>query len=282
MAIEIRPMTGGLGADILGADVRDPAQFDAIFQAFVDHAVIAIRDQQITPGDQIAFAERFGPINVNRFFASVPDHPQVAVVLKEADQTRAIGENWHTDHSYDQAPAMCSILHCIETPEVGGDTSFASMYTAFEALSEGLKDTLRGLNAWHSSRHVFGAARQRDETTKDGRIGNAEAATQDSLHAVVIRHPLSGRDALYVNPEFTTRFDGWTVAESRPLLDFLARHATSPEYTCRVRYAPGTIVIWDNRATWHKATNDYHGHRRLMHRITVEGPTLAPAAIAAE
>lgn len=280
MTLQVKLLTGGLGADIFGADVRDPAQFNTIFQAFTDHAVIAIRDQDITPNDQIAFAERFGTINVNRFFAKVPGHEKIAMVLKEADQTRAIGENWHTDHSYDQAPAMCSILHCIETPEVGGDTMFASMYAAFDALSDGLKDTLRGLSAWHSSRHVFGKAREASETAKSGRIGNAEAATQDALHPMVIRHPLSGREALYVNRGFTIRIDGWTEAESKALLDYLYAHAIQPEYTCRVRYRPGTIVIWDNRATWHKAINDYHGHRRLMHRITVEGPELA-AALAA-
>ena len=241
---------------------------------------IAIHDQQITPDDQIAFAERFGQINVNRFFATVPGYEKVAMVLKEADQKKAIGEAWHTDHSYDVAPAMCSILHCIETPEVGGDTCFASMYTSFEGLSDGMKDTLRGMKAWHSSRHVFGAVRESSETAFTGRIGNSDAATQDSLHPVIIRHPLSGREALYVNPQFTTHFDGWTADESRPLIDFLERHVTSPEYTCRVRYAPGTIVVWDNRATWHKATNDYHGHRRLMHRITVEGETLAAAMAA--
>ncbi len=279
MSLTVKPLTGGLGAEILGADIRDAAQFPAILQAFTNHAVIAIRDQAITPDDQIAFAERFGPINVNRFFAKVPGHDRVAMVLKEPDQRQAIGEAWHTDHSYDAEPAMCSILHAVETPEVGGDTAFASMYTAFEALSDGLKDALRGLGAWHSSRHVFGA-RALGERQSDGRTGNPEAATQDALHPAVIRHPLSGREALYVNPQFTTHFDGWTPAESRPLIDFLERHVTQPEYCCRVRWRPGTVVVWDNRATWHKAINDYHGHRRLMHRITVEGPALA-AALAA-
>ena len=207
MALSVRPLTGGIGAEIFGADVSDPNQFGPIMQAFSDHAVIAIRDQRITPEQQIAFARRFGDINVNRFFAHVPDYPEVAMVLKEPDQTSAIGERWHTDHSYDQAPAMCSILHAIETPDVGGDTVFASMYSSFEGLSDGLKHTLRGLRAWHSSRHIFGAARDGSEARKTGRIGNAEAATQDSLHPVVIRHPLSGREALYVNPEFTVRFD---------------------------------------------------------------------------
>lgn len=277
MALSVRPLTGGIGAEIFGADVSDPNQFRPIMQAFSDHAVIAIRDQKITPDQQIAFARRFGDINVNRFFAHVPDYPELAMVLKEPDQKTAIGERWHTDHSYDQEPAMCSILHTIETPEVGGDTVFASMYSSFEALSDGLKDTLRGLSAWHSSRHIFGAARDGSETRTTGRIGNAEAATQDSLHPVVIRHPLSGREALYVNPEFTVRFDGWTDAESRALINYLEAHCTKPEFTCRVRWAPGTITIWDNRATWHKAVNDYHGHRRLMHRITVEGVALDEA-----
>jgi taurine dioxygenase len=280
MSLSIRPLTGALGAEILGADVKDPDQFPAIFDAFRDHSVIAIRDQEISPEDQVTFAERFGPINVNRFFQKVPGHPRVAMVLKEPDQTKAIGERWHTDHSYDQAPAMCSILHCIETPEVGGDTMFASMHAAFAALSDGLKTTLRGMKVWHSSRHAFGAARAGDEASKTGRIGNSELATQDALHPVVIRHPLSGREALYVNGDFTTHFDGWTAEDSQPLLDHLYAHSVQPEFTCRIRYRPGTIVIWDNRATWHKAINDYHGHRRLMHRITVEGPVL-DAALAA-
>jgi taurine dioxygenase len=282
MTMEIKPLTGGIGAEIFGADISDPNQFGPIMQAFTDYAVIAIRNQNITPEQQIAFARRFGEININRFFAKAPGHEEIALVVKEPDQTKAVGESWHTDHSYDQAPAMCSILHAIETPEVGGDTCFASMYSSFDALSDGMKDMLRKMKAWHSSRHVFGmAARADSEISKTGRIGNADAATQDSLHPVVISHPLSGREALYVNPQFTVRFDGWTAEESKPLFDFLALHCTKPEFTCRVRWAPGTITVWDNRATWHKAVNDYHGHRRLMHRITVEGPELSETRVAA-
>ncbi|MFK7944885.1 MAG: TauD/TfdA dioxygenase family protein [Paracoccaceae bacterium] len=278
--MEIRPLTGALGAEIIDADIRDPKQFDQIFEAFTNYSVIAIRDQTLSPEDQIVFAERFGQINVNRFFAQLPGYEKVAIVLKEPDQKRAIGENWHTDHSYDQAPAMCSILHCIETPEVGGDTMFASMYAAFDALSEGMKDMLRQMKVWHSSRHAFGQTRQGDEASKTGRIGNPDLATQDALHPVVIRHPLSGREALYVNRGFTTHFEGWSAADSQPLLSYLYTHGVQPEFTCRLRYRPGTVVMWDNRATWHKAINDYDGHRRLMHRITVEGPELA-AALAA-
>lgn len=282
MAFEIKPLTGGGGAEIIGADVTDPDQFNDIFQTFADYGVISIQDQHISPEQQIAFASRFGDINVNRFFANVEGFAEIALVLKEKDQKTNIGGGWHTDHSYDLAPAMCSLLYAIETPEVGGDTLFASMYTSFEALSDGLKDTLRGMQAWHSSRHVFGAkARQDSETSKTGRIGNADAAKQDSLHPVVIRHPLSNREALYVNPGFTTHFEGWSESESKALLGFLEQHCTQPEFTCRVRWRPGTLTIWDNRATWHKAVNDYHGHRRLMHRITIEGSELAPAKLAA-
>ena len=223
MALSIKPMTGGLGADIRGADIRDPAQFPALAAAFAEHGVIAIRDQEITPNDQVTFAERFNPINVNRFFAPVPGHPRVAMVLKEPDQTVAIGEDWHTDHSYDQIPAMCSILHCIETPETGGDTCFSSMNAVYESLSDGLKQVLLGLKAWHSSRHVFGQAAQGHESRKDGRIGNPALAEQDALHPMVIRHPLSGRETcLYVNPELHDT-DRRLVhgAESKALLDYL-------------------------------------------------------------
>lgn len=281
MSIAIKPLTTSIGAEIIGADVTAPNQFETIYNAFRDHAVIVIRDQSITPEDQINFARRFNQININRFFAKVEGFDEIALVLKEPDQKKAIGEHWHTDHSYDTEPAMCSMLHAIETPAVGGDTIFASMYASFEALSDGLKDTLRGLNAWHSSRHIFGAARKDTEATKTGRLGNADAANQDSLHPVVIEHPTSGREALYINPQFTTHFDGWTAAESKPLIDYLERHCTKPEFTCRVRWQPGTITIWDNRATWHKAVNDYHGHRRLMHRITIEGVQLHPTRVAA-
>lgn len=277
MTIAIKPLTGGLGAEIIGADMRREGDFPAIRQALIDHSVIAIRGQELTPQDHLAFARRWGAINVNRFFTPVPGHPEIAMVLKEPDQTAAIGEDWHTDHSYDQAPAMGSILHALETPAVGGDTLFASMGAAYDALSEGFREMLCGLRAWHSSRHVFGAATADVGSRRDGRIGNAAAATQDALHPVVIAHPLSGRRGLYVNPSFTTHIDGWTVEESTALLGYLYSHSTKPEFTCRVRWMPGTVTMWDNRATWHKAVNDYHGHRRLMHRVTVEGVELHAA-----
>ena len=274
---DIRPSSPAVGAEILGVDLSQPLSAEEtgdLRAALNEYGVIFFRDQELTPEQHIAFAERFAPINVNRFFKSVPDYPQIAEVRKEPQQTTNIGGGWHTDHSYDLAPALGSILLAREVPDQGGDTMFASMHHAYEALSDGLKRTLEGLRAVHSSRQVFGAgARYGKETA--GRIGNEALATQDAVHPVVLRHPETGRKTLYVNAAFTTHFEGWTENESRPLLNYLYAHAAQPQFHTRFQWRKGSIAFWDNRATWHFAINDYHGERRLMHRITLEGVALA-------
>ncbi len=274
--MQITPLTGGLGAEIKGADIRRSEDFEAIQNAFSKHSVIVLRGQaEVEPDDHLTFARRFGAININRFFKPVEGHPEIATVLKEKDQKEAVGEGWHTDHSYDQVPAMGSILHAIEMPPYGGDTLFVSMGAAYEALSPVMRRFLDGLTAVHSSRHVFGASTLDSEAAKSGRLGNAAAATQDARHPVVITHPLSGRRGLFVNPVFTTHIEGLTAEESAAILSMLYDHCRQPEFQCRVRWEAGDITMWDNRATWHKAINDYHGFRRLMHRITVEGVPLS-------
>ncbi len=275
--MQIKRLTGTLGAEIIGADLKSEADWPQIRQALIDHSVITIRDQKITRDDHLAFARRWGDINVNRFFTALNSHPEVAIVLKEADQRGAIGEQWHTDHAYDQIPALGSILHGIEIPPYGGDTVFLSMGAAYDALSPAMQDFLKGKYAIHSSRHVFGETQKESESAKTGRIGNATAATQDARHPIVIRHPLSGRVGLFVNPQFTTHIEGLHPAESDAVLGFLYQHCNIPEYQCRVSWKPGDVTMWDNRATWHKAINDYHGHRRYMHRVTVEGCALTAA-----
>ncbi len=275
-SLEVVPTGPVVGAEIRGLDLSAPlqaAEVETIRRILSDRGVVFFRDQPITPEQHIAFAERFAPININRFFTPVPGHPKIAEVRKEPDQAKNIGGGWHTDHSYDQAPALGSMLLARELPEQGGDTLFASMYAAWDALSDGLKATLQSLRAVHSSRHVFG--RRDREEQKDGRLGNPELATQDAVHPVALRHPGSGRTALYVNPAFTLRFEGWTDEESKPLLEYLYRHAARPEFQTRFAWAPGSIAFWDNRATWHYAANDYQGERRLMHRITLEGEALS-------
>lgn len=274
--IEIEASGGGVGAFVRGIDLaRDVSGNVAgeLRAALGEHGVLFFRDQTISEEDHIAFAEKFGAINVNRFFAKNETYPQIAMVAKEPDQTANIGGGWHTDHSYDTEPALGSILVARETPPKGGDTLFANMYAAYDALSDGLKATLNGLKAVHSSRRAFGA-NSGYAPRQDGRIGNPELATQDAVHPAVIAHPISGRKALYVNGAFTIRFDGWTEEESKPLLQYLYAHAARPEFTYRFQWQDGSVAFWDNRATWHYAVNDYHGARRIMHRITVEGCAL--------
>ena len=277
MGITVQPQ-GAVGAEVSGVDLNclDEATLAELREAHAQYSVLFFRDQQLTPEAHIALAQGWGEINVNRFFTPVENYPQIAEVRKEPDQKFNIGGGWHTDHSYDQIPALGSLLYAKEVPTTGGDTLFAGCGAAFDTLSEGIKDTLRTLRAVHSSRHVFGqSAALPDDVT--GLFTNADQATQDAVHPVVIRHPLSGREILYVNPGFTTHIEGWSIQESAPLLEFLYGHIARPEHTCRFHWQPGSLAFWDNRATWHLAVNDYHGQRRLMHRITVEGEPLAAA-----
>ena len=181
---------GALVEDINLSQVT-PDQLSALRQAFADHEVLFFEDQDLAPEAHLAFAERWGEINVNRFFATVPGYPSIAQVVKEPEQQGNIGGNWHTDHSYDQIPALGSMLLARETPPVGGDTLFASCTRAFATLSEGLQQMLMSLRAVHSARHVFGAQAEYLETMK-GRLGNSDQANVDAVHPVVIRHPLSG------------------------------------------------------------------------------------------
>lgn len=278
MGITIQPQ-GAVGAEIHDVDLNDlsDATLAELRAAYAQYSVLFFRNQQLTPEAHIELAQHWGEININRFFTPVENYPQIAEVRKEPDQKFNIGGGWHTDHSYDQIPALGSLLYAKEVPSHGGDTLFAGCGVAFDSLSEGMKDTLRSLRAVHSSRHVFGESAPLPDDVSD-LFANADQATQDAVHPVVIRHPLSGREILYVNPGFTTHIEGWTAQESAPLLQFLYGHIARPEHTCRFHWQPGSLAFWDNRATWHFAVNDYHGQRRLMHRITVEGEALAAAS----
>ncbi len=277
--MDFTPISGACGAEVFGIDLErelTPERVEALQAGLGEYGVLVFRGQSLSPEGHLAMGEAFGGVNINRFFKAADGYPGIAEVRKEPDQKENIGGAWHTDHTYDIEPALGSILVARELPPFGGDTQFSSMYAAYDALSDGLKAMLSGMKAVHSSRHVFGTRADyvKDGSDLAGRLGNNEAALQDAVHPVVIRHPVSGRPSLYVNRGFTVRFDGWTVEESRPLLQMLYGHGGRPEFTCRVRFEPGTVVFWDNRATWHYALNDYAGHRRLMHRVTVEGAPL--------
>jgi taurine dioxygenase len=277
MAISVNPLPG-VGAEILGVDLAQElseADFAIMREAYAEHGVIFFRDQAIDEAQHIAFARRWARIDINRFLVAHPKHPEIAVLSKEADQIENIGGAWHTDQSYDLVPAMGSILVARELPPHGGNTLFASMYAAYDALPEAMKQKLSTLNAVHSARHIFGKGALYGGARGD-RIGNADAAERlvDSVHPVVIAHPLSGKKALYVNLAYTTRILELPEAESSALLAELYAHCIRPDFVYEFVWRPGSIAFWDNRATWHSANNDYHGHRRVMHRITLQGQPL--------
>ena len=279
-AMDIRPLEG-VGAEITGVDLKalSRAEETAIRDAFAEQGVIFFRDQSLSEEDHIAFAQRFGQINVNRFFAAHPDYPQIAMVAKDVGDTDNIGGGWHTDHSYDEIPALGSVLVARELPKTGGDTRFASMYRAYETLPDELKRAVEGKRAIHSARHIFGGQDDSYYSQSDagrGRIGNADAVEtlSDVAHPLIITHPLSGKKALFVNPAFTIGIDGMDEAGGKALLQKLFAHAMREEHTCRFKWEPGSVAFWDNRSTWHWALNDYQGQRRVMHRITIEGEPL--------
>jgi taurine dioxygenase len=199
-------------------------------------------------------------------------YPLICEVRKEPEQTRNTGGNWHTDHAFDPDPPLGSILLARELPDYGGDTMFASMYAAYDALSDGLKKTLEGLNAVHAKTRAFdGLPADRQVSAAQKADIHAQFAAREAVHPVVPRHPESGRKLLFVNPTYTTRFEGWTEKESEPLLKYLFQHAARPEFTYRFQWEVGSIAFWDNRSVWHYALNDYHGERRLMHRVALKG-----------
>jgi len=177
--------------------------------------------------------------------------------------------------TYLDEPALGSILYALEVPDYGGDTMFANQYMAYEALSPGMRHMLDGLVAIHSARGVYGVDADNSYARRDGlsamQIKRSEAAHRETEHPVVRTHPETGRKGLYVNRNFTVRFKDMTVEESRPLLNFLYEHAVRPEFTCRFRWERGSIAFWDNRCVQHYALNDYHGQRRVMHRVTING-----------
>ncbi|WP_109356063.1 TauD/TfdA family dioxygenase [Sphingorhabdus sp. EL138] len=277
--MQITKASEAVGAIVEGVDLTSLTddEFAEIREAFFDSGALFFRNQQLTPEDHIAFAERWNDIDINRFFTPVEGYPQIAKVLKEPDQEVNIGGGWHTDHSYDEIPAMGSILYALEIPPSGGDTLFAGMHAAYEALDDEMKVRLDGLRARHGNAHIFG--KDSDYQKKfGGRFGNTESAVQEAIHPVVLSHPETGAKGLYVNPGFTLEIVDMDPAESTALLDELYTHIRQPQFHFRLQWQEGMLAMWDNRSTWHYALNDYQGHRRYLNRITVAGVPLTGAA----
>lgn len=276
MALHIEDAGEAVGAICTGIQLNSltDGEFDAIREAFFDRGALFFREQDMTPEDHIEFAQRWAEIDINRFFTPVPNYPEIAQVLKEPDQKTNIGGGWHTDHSYDEVPAMGSILRAIELPESGGDTLFAGVQAAYDGLSDEDKELIEPLSAVHSSRHIFGYGAGEAEAVGD-RFVNAEQATQDAVHPIALAHPETGRKGIYVNAAFTTGIEGMEKDEGDAILHKLYAACVQEQYHYRFKWQPGSIAMWDNRSTWHWAVNDYHGQRRYMHRITMKGVPLS-------
>ena len=280
--IDVKPIAGMLGAEILGVDLAnlDDETFAEIHAVWLKHLVVFFRDQKLTPVEQIAFAKRFGDIHYHPFIKGLPEHPEILEIIKEEGDTRAFGETWHTDQMFNPKPAKATILYAKETPDSGGDTMFTNMYAAYETLSEPMKAAIKDVKTWCiGDRKKLSRDDGKGSVEKGRYAGNEKMAAKvrdpgdlqtESAHPLVRTHPETGRKALYLGNHAQT-LHGFKTDEAAPILTYLKSHALHPEFTCRFRWQVGSMAIWDNRCTQHRALNDYPGKRRRMHRITIAG-----------
>jgi len=269
--LTILPLTPTIGAEIEGVDLTRPlseATVSALRRALLDWKVLFFRDQEIDTGQHLAFARRFGELEVHPFAPQKPGYPEVLAITHD-EKSRGRENTWHSDVTWRLEPSLGSILRALEVPPVGGDTLFADMYAAYEGLTDEVKARIEGALAVHDFENFRRGMRKRG-------VSEAEIEAFDKLyptveHPVVRTHPETGRKALYVNFGHTMRFAGMTEEESRPLLEFLFAHQVKPEFTCRFIWKVGDIAFWDNRCVLHNPVNDYHGYKRSMHRVTLKG-----------
>jgi len=272
--IEVRPIAGSIGAEIHNVDVSqdlDAATIADIRKALLDHCVIFFRNQKLDAERHKAFTRRFGEIFIHPNYKGMQADPDIIVITREPGDKKIVGEEWHADTTMMPEPPMGAILYAIEVPPYGGDTLFANQYQAYEALSEGMKKMLSGLQALHSDRKVAGPAANKNAYRATKVREDADWRETVSAHPVVATHPETGRKLLYVNASYTTGFAGMTEEESRPLLDYLLDHGHRPEFTCRFRWETGSIAFWDNRCCKHLAIHDAGPFRRVMQRTQIAG-----------
>ncbi len=281
-----KQLTPHIGAEIQGLDLNTISLEDiapALVDALARHHVIFLRDQFIDLEQQKSLTQVFGPLSRLDYVEPLDDEPFVIRVLKEADEGGGtFGGNWHTDFSFVTEPPAGSVLSAIEVPPVGGDTLWISQAAAWDALPDDLKKILQGRDAIHVGK-PYGQKWAPSKETRSGdsmkMVRGDPVADQEQRHPAVLKHPVTGRHMLFLNPTYVSRLDGMSEEESTPILDQIQTHTTQPTFCCRFHWTAGTVAIWDNMATQHFAVNDYFGHRRLMYRTTFAGPSpreLAP------
>jgi taurine dioxygenase len=269
--MKVKRIAGALGAEISGVDLRSLAveEVAQIRAAWLEHLVVFFRDQPLSPPDYMAFARHIGTPIEYPLVKGIPRFPEITEVKKLEDEKVNFGGVWHSDTAYLEVPPMASMLLAREVPPHGGDTLFANMYLAYQALSDGMKRLLDPLVAVNSSAKADVTRTREDRLKTDAREGAKSELVAE--HPVVRTHPETGRKALYVNFAHTVRFRDMTEDESAPVLDYLFQHQIRPEFTCRFSWRVGSLALWDNRCAQHNPVNDYHGYRRVMHRITLLG-----------
>ncbi|MCY3893386.1 MAG: TauD/TfdA family dioxygenase [Acidimicrobiaceae bacterium] len=279
--LDIRPLAGALGAELWAAgggplDVTtlDAAGAAAIREALCAHQVVVIREQQMDAADVAYFGRRFGELERHPYLGGTSEEPEVVPVIKEPHETVNFGGGWHSEMSFLECPPMATALYAMEVPSFGGDTLFANQQAAYTGLSDTMKRFAEGLSAVHSAARQYG--RRGDSDRYAGQRSSMKVQVSDEAHAqlkhpVVRTHPETGAKALYVNRAFTETISGMHRHESKALLEMLWSHAVGEQFTCRVRWEPGTLTMWDNRSVQHYALNDYHGQRRHMLRVTIAG-----------
>lgn len=273
--LDIRPLTGALGAEIFGLDLSQPlddATFAQIHKAFLDHLVIFFRDQTLSPANLVAFAKRFGPMDPHPFLKGMAEQPEVLEIIREKTDKHIFAPGWHADVTWKERPVLGSMLYALEVPETGGDTLFANQYMAYDALSEGMKTMLGRVRARHSGSYVYGGDEpERGTYVHKLKVDRTVAARAEAFHPIVRTHPETKRKCIFVNPGWTLGLEDMNDDEAGPLLEFLFDHTVRPEFTCRFRWQPGSLAFWDNRCTQHSPIDDYFGKRRHLLRVTIEG-----------
>jgi taurine dioxygenase len=280
MNIEVRPFSGVLGAEVIGADLahyQDDAQFARIEQALLAYGVLAIREQHINPEQHIAFSRRFGELEIHVLDQYLlPRHPEILLISNKQVNGKDIGlqdagNEWHTDISYRERPALGSLLYALEIPPEGGDTLFASLYAAYDALTDDMKARIATLRAVHTYQQYHERSKQKALGTRSSMTTEQAARVPDVTHPLVRTHPQTGRKALYVSPGLTVGIADMHEAEGRALLAQLNKLATQAAFVYRHKWRLHDVLFWDNRCTIHLATGYDRRYTRHMHRTTIQG-----------